>query len=133
MPTRYEYHPGPLQNISPEGLPGFFAVAFMLFGFAYIFVSQSVAEVLFWIMVGVVVVASGFTVYRAIKDRRRQPTGVSEQYEEVPLRPSPLAGRPIVLAVVLVGLVLSLFARTAGVVTLAIASALLTWLWQRRK
>jgi membrane protein implicated in regulation of membrane protease activity len=133
MPTRYEYHPGPLQNISPEGLPGFFAVAFMLFGFAYIFVSRSVAEVLFWIMVGVVVVASGFTVYRAIKGRRRQPTGVTEEYEEAPSPPSPLAGRPMLLAVVLVGVVLSLFARTAGVVTLAIASALLTWLWQRRK
>ena len=67
MPKHDEYHPGPLQGISPEGLPGLFTVAFVLFGFTTLFVSRGAAEVLLWVMVGVVLSATGVTLYRSIK------------------------------------------------------------------
>jgi hypothetical protein len=67
VPIDNSHHPGPLQRISPEGLPGFFVVVFVIFGFTTLFVSKQVAETLLWVMVAVILCASGIAAYRAVR------------------------------------------------------------------
>ncbi len=63
-------YPGPFQRMRPAGLPGLFVVLFVTFGIVTLFVSRNVADVLLWVMVGVILVVAGFSVYRAIAGRR---------------------------------------------------------------
>lgn len=65
-----ERFPTPLLNMSPSGLPGFFVLAFVVFGFAYLFVSENVARVLLLLMVAVIAAVSGVAVWRWLLARR---------------------------------------------------------------
>jgi hypothetical protein len=44
-----------------------FIVAFVIFGFAPLFVPRDVATVLLWVMVGVVLIAVGISVFRFLR------------------------------------------------------------------
>jgi hypothetical protein len=63
-------HPTPFRNPRPSGIAGIFIVAFVIFGFTTLFVSRNVAEVLLWLMVGIVLVAVGITAFRAVRSRQ---------------------------------------------------------------
>ena len=65
-------HPTPLLNMSPSGLPGLAVVLFVVFGFSTLFVSRETAEVLWWLMVGVMLVAVGLGTYHWLVRRRRK-------------------------------------------------------------
>jgi hypothetical protein len=125
MPKHDEYHPGPLQGISPEGLPGLFTVAFVLFGFTTLFVSRGIAEILLWVMVGVLLSVSGVTMFRSV---RSLPTSPSE-----PFRWSLIGGFLLTFVMALIIFGLSLFAGLVGLVAVAGVGALATWHWQRRR
>jgi hypothetical protein len=63
-------YPTPFFRPRPSGVAGIFIVAFVIFGFATLFVSKSVAEVLLWVMVVVVLVAVGISTFRVLRSRQ---------------------------------------------------------------
>jgi hypothetical protein len=63
-------YPTPFLRPRPSGIAGIFIVAFVIFGFATLFVPREVAEVLLWVMVGVVLVAVGISVFRFLRSRQ---------------------------------------------------------------
>jgi amino acid permease len=67
---KWEYHEGPYRGSLYGGLPMVFVMAFLIFGFLTLFVSDAVKEVLFVVMLGVIAVASVLAVVGWLKHRR---------------------------------------------------------------
>ena len=65
-PTRY---PNPMINMSPAGLPGLYVVLLVSYGFATLFVSRATAEVLLLVVVAVALLATGVSIYIAVRNR----------------------------------------------------------------
>ena len=63
-------YPTPFLRPRPSGIAGVFIVAFVIFGFASLFVPKSLATVLLWVMVGVVLVAAGIGAFQLLRGRR---------------------------------------------------------------
>lgn len=63
-------YPTPFLRPRPSGVAGIFIVAFVVFGFATLFVSREVGEILLWIMIGVVLLAVGISAVRALRTRQ---------------------------------------------------------------
>ncbi len=63
-------YPTPFLRPRPSGVAGIFIVAFVIFGFATLFVPRGVAEVLLWVMVGVVLVAAGISAFQFLRSRQ---------------------------------------------------------------
>jgi hypothetical protein len=64
-PKRY---PNPLIDMSPSGLPGFYVVLVVTFGFVSLFVSRDVADVLLLVVVGLAVLATGVSIFFAVRN-----------------------------------------------------------------
>ena len=64
-PARY---PNPLINMSPTGLPGLYVVLFVVYGFATLFVSRAVAEVLLFVLIGLALLATVASVVISLRN-----------------------------------------------------------------
>ena len=59
--------PNPLIDMSPAGLPGFYVVLVVIYGFTSLFVSREVAEILLVAVVGLALLATLLSVISAMR------------------------------------------------------------------
>ncbi len=61
--------PNPMIDMSPAGLPGFYVVLLISYGFSQLFVSRDTAENLLLVVLAIAFLVSGYVVFQALRNR----------------------------------------------------------------
>jgi hypothetical protein len=60
--------PNPLIDMSPTGLPGFYVVLVVIYGFVSLFVSRGTAETLLLVVIGVALLATAVSIFFSLRN-----------------------------------------------------------------
>ena len=61
--------PNPMIDMSPAGLPGFYVVLVVAYGFIQLFLRREAAEILLLVVVGIALIGTGYVVFQALRHR----------------------------------------------------------------